>query len=269
MKVDLHNHTNYSDGVLSPSLLIDRAIKNHVDIFALTDHDSVFGCDEICHLAEGKNVKIIKGMELSTEYKGESVHIITLFKNNIIPKGMLEFSILNKENRRKRAIKMMENIRDIYHIKINLDKLLKDNVITRANMMRNIAEENNISYASAAYYTSKDSKAYIPSTKMTVEEGLKLIREENAIAILAHPCLIKKRELVEEILQFGFDGIETRYANIKNDEAYFNMLADKYHLLKSAGSDCHGDNTHADIGSAVLNKEEFMPIAKILNFNLE
>ena len=96
MKVDLHNHTNYSDGVLSPSLLIDRAIKNHVDIFALTDHDSVFGCDEIVKLAENKNIKVIKGMELSTEYKGESVHIITLFKDNIIPNGMLEFSIKNK-----------------------------------------------------------------------------------------------------------------------------------------------------------------------------
>ncbi len=269
MKVDLHNHTTYSDGVLSPSLLIDRAIKNHVDIFAITDHDSVFGCDEIVNLCKDKNVKVIKGMELSTEYKGESIHIITLFKNNIIPNGMLEFSIKNKERRKTRAIKMMENIRDIYHVKINLDKLLKGNIITRANMMRNIAEENNISYAEAAFYTSKDSKAYIPSTKMTVEEGLKLIREENAIAILAHPCLIKKQELVEEILQFGFDGIETRYANKKNDENHFNLLAEKYHLLKSAGSDCHGDDTHADIGSAVLNKEEFMPIAKILNFNLE
>ena len=269
MKVDLHNHTTYSDGVLSPSLLIDRAIKNKVDIFALTDHDSVFGCDEIVELAKGKNVKIIKGMELSTEYKGESVHIITLFKDNIIPKGMLEFSIKNKESRRKRAIKMMENIRDIYNIKIDLDKLLEGNIITRANMMRNIAEANNISYAEAAFYTSKDSKAYIPSTKMTVEEGLKLIREENAIAIFAHPCLIKNQDLVEEIIKFGFDGIETRYANKKNDENHFNLLADKYHLLKSAGSDCHGDESHADIGSAVLNKEEFMPIAKLLNFNLE
>jgi predicted metal-dependent phosphoesterase TrpH len=268
MKVDLHNHTTYSDGVLSPSLLIDRAIKNHVDIFAITDHDSVFGCDEIVNLCKDKNVKVIKGMELSTEYKGESIHIITLFKNNIIPNGMLEFSIKNKERRKARAIKMMENIRDIYHVKINLDKLLKGNIITRANMMRNIAEENNISYAEAAFYTSKDSKAYIPSTKMSVSEGLDLAHQAGSIAIFAHPCLVKNRSIVEDLIKLGFDGIEVRYPSNKNDESYFLNLAKKYNLFISAGSDCHGDDTHADIGTSTLNEEEFRPLAKALNFKI-
>ncbi|MBQ9124987.1 MAG: PHP domain-containing protein [Acholeplasmatales bacterium] len=152
MKIDLHNHTKHSDGVLTSSELIDRARLNKVDIFALTDHDSVFGCDEIEELAKNTNVRIIKGMELSTTYDGESVHIICLFKNNVIPNEILEFSNGLLERRKERAIKMMNLIHDIYGLKIDIDLLIKDSqIITRANMMRNIAICNNISLKEASF----------------------------------------------------------------------------------------------------------------------
>lgn len=267
MKIDLHNHTNYSDGVCTPFELIELAEKNNVDIFALTDHDSVFGCEEILKLSKKSKVKVILGMELSTDYKGESIHIVCLFKNNIIPKKMLEFSKDNLEKRQIRAIKMMNNIHDIYNLKVDIDNLIsKSKVITRANMLRNVAKNNNLSLEEAKFYISNKSKAYIPSTKMTVEEGIKLARNAGCIVILAHPCLIKE-EYVEEILQYGFDGIEARYPNIKNDEEKYIKLAKKYNLFISAGSDCHGDSTHATIGTATLNEEEFQVISKLINFN--
>ena len=123
MKVDLHNHTIHSDGKLTSEQLIKRAISNNVDIFAITDHDSVYGCDEIEKLASGTGVKVIKGMELSTYYKGESVHIVCLFKNNIVPDEMLKFSNELKERRINRAILMMNKIHDIYGVNINIEKL--------------------------------------------------------------------------------------------------------------------------------------------------
>lgn len=269
MKIDLHNHTLHSDGVLTSEELLKRAINNKVDVFALTDHDSVFGCDEIEQLSKGTKVRIIKGLELSTYYKGESVHIICLFKNNKIPKEMLDFSNELLEKRRKRAIDMMNNIHNIYGLKVDIKRLLDESqIITRANMLRNVAEENNMSYKDAQFYISNESKAYIPSTKLSVEDGLKLAREANCFCIFAHPCLIKKQELVEEILKFGFDGIEVRYPSKKNSEKHFKKLAKKYNLLISAGSDCHGDSTHSDIGTCALNENEFKPIADILGFNL-
>ena len=268
MKVDLHNHTIHSDGKLTSEQLIKRAISNNVDIFAITDHDSVYGCDEIEKLASGTGVKVIKGMELSTYYKGESVHIVCLFKNNIVPDEMLKFSNELKERRINRAILMMNKIHDIYGVNINIEKLLeKGEIITRANMLRNIAEENDITLEEARFYVSDKSKAYIPSTKMSVSDGLDFAKKSGAIVILAHPCLLKE-EYVEEILKPGFDGIEARYANPKNDENKFIALAKKYNLFISAGSDCHGDSTHADIGTATLSESEFEPIAKLLNFSL-
>lgn len=269
MKIDLHNHTTHSDGVYTPQELLNRAVRNQVDIFALTDHDSVFGCEEICSLAEKTGIYVIKGMELSTVFKGESVHIVCLFKHNVIPEAMLEFSYRNLENRKKRAVEMMHKIQDIYHLKMNIAELLQENeVITRANMLRNIAKHNAISLKEASFYVSKDSKAYIPSTKLTVYEGLELAKKAGCFTILAHPCLIESA-YVEEILTYGFDGIEARYAHVKNDEERFVRLAKKYGLYISAGSDCHGDSTHADIGTAVLTKEEFLPIARALYLDTE
>ena len=267
MKIDLHNHTNYSDGLYTPKELVDIAIKNGVDCFALTDHDSVFGCEEIQKYANDKNILVINGMELSTEYKNKSVHIICLFKNNIVPKKFIDFSIQKKESRKLRAIKMMEKIRDIYGVKIDLESLIAESeVITRANMLYNIMKCNNISHEEVVKYISNDSKAYIPSTKLSTEEGLNYVKDTDCITILAHPCLLP-REYVEEIVKMGVDGIEIRYpANVADDEEYFTYLAKKYNLLKSAGSDFHGDigKEHGIIGTATLNEKEFEPILERL-----
>ncbi len=269
MRIDLHNHTKHSDGVLTPKELIERAVLNHVDVFALTDHDSVFGCDEIENIALDYPVRIIKGLELSTDHKGDSVHIVCLFKNNIVPKKMIEFSENIVKKREERAIKMMNNIHDIYGLKIDIDDLFKNaQIITRANMLRSIAKCNNFSLEEASFYVSNDSKAYIPSTKMSVREGIKLARENNCFVILAHPCLIRHQENLREILDYGFDGIETRYPSPKNNEEFFKKIALEYNLIPSAGSDCHGDKTHSDIGTATLNEVEFKPIADKIGFKI-
>lgn len=269
MKIDLHNHTIHSDGVLTEEELVKRAVKNNVSIFALTDHDSVFGCENIEEIAKNYNVRVIKGLELSTIYKGESIHIVCLFKDNIVPKAMIDFSNEIKEKRLNRAILMLNNIHEIYGLKIDENELLADSeVLTRANILRHIAKLNNLTFDEANIYVIPSSKAYVPSTKMSVEEGLKLIHDANAIAILAHPCLIKNPDYVEEIIQLGFDGIEVRYPKYEHLEPVFRKLAKKYNLLCSAGSDCHGDKTHEDIGTCTLDLDEFLPIADKLNFKI-
>lgn len=260
MKIDLHNHTTYSDGVLSCEELVLRAKRNGVSVFALTDHDSVFGCEEAFQFGLKYGVYVIKGLELSTYYKGESVHIVCLFHKNIIPEEWVKFSEEIIQKRRDRAIQMMQNIENIYHLKVDIPALINENVIiTRANMLRNVAENNAMSLEEASFYVSKESKAYIPSTKWSVKEGLELARKTNCFTILAHPCLLKE-EYVEEILTYGFDGMEVYYPSEKNREEYFKDLAVKYHLFYSGGSDCHGDSTHGDIGTKTLNWEEFQPI---------
>lgn len=267
MKIDLHNHTTYSDGVFSPKELVDIAKKQKVDCFALTDHDSVFGCAEIQPYAEKSQIKVLNGMELSTNYKGHSVHIVCLFPHNKVPEELIQFSLNKKEERKIRAIQMMKKIKEIYHLKMDLDELIRENeVITRANMGYHLAQYNGLTQKEAEPYIDQKSKAYIPSTKLSVEEGLKMVKNLGCLTILAHPCLLP-REIVEEILPFGFDGIEVRYPkNQPGDEEYFQFLANQNHLLISAGSDFHGDQgtKHAMIGTSTLTEIEFRPILERL-----
>ena len=270
MKIDLHNHTFYSDGKYSPEELVLRAKRNNVDVFALTDHDSVFGCDEIEKIAKEHGIKVIKGMELSTYHKGESIHIVSLFKNNIVPSDLMEFSKIHLERRKERAIKMMEKIKEIYGLKMDIDELVKSSkVITRANMLFHLMKYNNLTREEASPYISSKSKAYIPSTKMSVEDGLKLLRKADTVVILAHPCLYPE-EYLDEILSLGFDGMEVKYPSPKNDETKMRKYQEKYHILASAGSDCHGEGEgvtgdHGDIGTSTIDENEFLPIKKLLN----
>ena len=163
---------------------------------------------------------------------------------------------------------MMEQIQQIYHLKMNIEELLQESkTVTRANMMRHLAKYNAITPKEASFYVSKTSKAYLPSTEITTEEGIRLAKAANCIVILAHPCLLP-RPIVEQIVQMGIDGLEVRYPdNREGDEAYFRHLAATHHLLCSAGSDCHGDSSHADIGSATLDETEFKPLSERIGFS--
>lgn len=267
MMIDLHNHSNYSDGTLTPAELVDMAILNGVDAFALTDHDSVYGCDEIQAIARDKGVRVINGMELSCDFEGESVHIVCLFKDNTVPNRLREFSDISRKGRNERAIKMLEKISQEYGVRVNTEQL-KDSkqVITRAHMCQNLLENNDISESLAREYSSKESRGYIPFSKMSVENGLRLGHECGCFCILAHPCLIKNQARVERLLAYGFDGIEVRYPDTRNDESKYRALAEKYGVLPSAGSDYHGDTSHAKIGTCTLDYGEFLPIAKKIGF---
>lgn len=263
MKIDLHTHSYYSDGLYSPKELIELAKKQQVGCFALTDHDSVFGCDEIQKLAKGSSITVLNGMELSTEYKNKSVHIVCLFPHNEVPKQLVDFSYQKKEERKNRAIQMMNNIHEIYGLKIDIPLLLKESkVITRANMAYQLAKLNDMTLKEVEPFVDKDSKAYIPSTKLDLKEGLKFVKACGCLTILAHPCLLPS-QIVEEIASFDIDGIEVYYPKNKvGDEAFFLELAKKHQLLISAGSDFHGDagTKHAMLGTKTINEQQAKPI---------
>ncbi len=271
MKFDLHNHSTYSDGKLSVKELIERAKNKGLTGLALTDHDCVFGLEEAYEEAQKNGLYLLKGVEISTFYKGETVHIVTFFKNNIVPKEMYEYSHQLVETRINRAKKMLKNIEDIYNVRIDYDYLFKNGtVITRGNMFQAIMHSNEgIDRDEASFMVSNESKAYIPASKLNTVDGLQMIHKCGGIAILAHPTLVKK-EYLEEILSLGFDGIESRYPlNKDGEEEYFRNLAIKYNLVNSAGSDYHGDFKHADIGTSTLNLDELKKVLALLEVSYE
>lgn len=265
MKADLHNHSIYSDGLYNIDELLKIAQDHHIDVMALTDHDSVYGCDTFLKKASIYHIKPILGLELSTVCNNESVHILGFFKNNIIPSSMYEFSDMIKQRRYKRAIDMLNKIKDIYGVNIDFSMLEGRDIITRGNMFQIILASNpNISKQEASFMISHDSKAYIEVAYFNTLDGIKFLHENNCIAIYAHPTLNKK-QTIKVVCNCGIDGIEFRYPSNKDgEEEYFKKLAFKYNLFLSAGSDFHGDVKHAMIGTSTIDEDLYKIIERRL-----
>ena len=264
-KVDFHVHSTCSDGLLTPENVVKRAYEKSVKYLALTDHDTVSGLDIAKAKAKSLGINFIPGIELSTNYNKESIHILGFFKDESYKdKKLINYLDELKERRNIRAIKMIEKLKEEFNIIIDKDRIFKKangGVIARPHIAYEIIESG-YNYTKDEIFNKfigKDCPAYVPTTKISPEEGINILRKHNALVFLAHPILIKKSPLTD-FLSFGFDGIEGDYfQNSKDDEKRFINFALENNLLISAGSDCHGDfngdTRHGDIGCMDLEEK--------------
>ncbi len=246
IKVDLHSHSTFSDGILSPTKMVELAKENGAKYYALTDHDTISGLEEAELASKIHNLNFIPGIELSTNYNNESIHILGFFKDNSYKSSeFISFLDEIKNKRLIRAKKMVEKLREHFKIELNYDNLLKrgKDVVARPHIAEEIIKsgypftKNQI----FDYFIGNDCKAYVPTTKISPMEGIKMLHKFNALAFLAHPVLIKKTPL-DEFLSMGLDGIEAIYfQNSKEQEASLLEFVNNNNLLTSCGSDCHGD----------------------------
>ena len=273
-KVDFHVHTNFSDGLLSPKAVVKRASNNGVSILAITDHDTIDGISEAIEESKLHNIKIIPGIELSTNYNGESIHVLGYFKDDSYKeKEFVEFLDKIKNRRIHRAEEMIQKLKDVFNIKIKFEDVIKygENVVARPHIAKAIIDAGYPYTQDYIFdnFIGKGKPAYIETTKITVKEGVDLLHKYNAIVFLAHPILINNSN-ISDFLQFNFDGIEGVYfLNSKTQEKELLDFANKNNLLVSAGSDCHGDfindTRHGDIGDINLDENYINLILEKLN----
>ena len=254
--VDLHVHSNKSDGSMSPAELVTYALEKGLSAFALTDHDTTDGLDEALetarsYSAQGQTVEVIPGIEFSTEYEGRDVHILGLYidyKNPSFQKQLQKFV----DSRIERNRKMCDKLREEGGIDITYEKLLAENpdaVITRAHYARYLLSHGYIKSLSEAFdrYIGDHCKYFIPREKVTPVQAVQLILEAGGIPILAHPILYhmsepKLKELTRELKEAGLVGIEAIYSTYNSrEERQMRELAKELSLCISGGSDFHGD----------------------------
>ena len=262
IKFDLHMHSTFSDGNLTPRELVNLVKKENLDYFALTDHDSISGIEEAIYYSNKLGIKCIPGIELSTEHNGESIHILGFFKDENYKNPKL-IKILDdlKENRLNRAKKIIENLDLFFNIKLDLNKLLKNSkeIITRPHIAKEIIASGYPYDFNEIFdkFIGFDSKAYVPLTRISTKEGIKILKDFGALVFLAHPVLLKKSK-VEDLLVYDFDGIEALYSqNTNEDTNKFITLAKENKLYITCGSDYHGienDKRHGTIGSVDCSK---------------
>ncbi len=207
MKIDLHMHSIYSDGTYCVEDLVKRAHEKGLTHIALTDHDSVNGIEEAIKFCKQYNITLIKGIELSTRNQNESVHILGYFLNEIGDE-ILKYSEEQFILRKQRAKKMCELLKSEYNLNIDYNDIKDEKgMITRGNLARLLMSKNNITEDECRFYLSNKSKAYVDAAKLSTKQGIELLKNSNAITILAHPTLLRKNDPID-IINLGVDGLE-------------------------------------------------------------
>jgi 3',5'-nucleoside bisphosphate phosphatase len=258
MKADLHMHTHHSDGELSTRELIKKAIEAKLDYISITDHDTLKGVYEAA-LYESSTIKMIPGIELSTTYQGESVHVLGYFK--ALPKtdGPLQIFMDNQKLiRDERAARMVELIKTYFDLDIDVSDIFDQtsSIITRGHIAK-VIQKKYPQYTNDELFKtvlSNESKAYIASTKISTEDGIKLLKASGALVVIAHPGIYKKLSF-EKLFELGADGIEALYKSHGDDfRKSLIQEAKKHKMIYTGGSDFHGEVTknHADLGGVVL-----------------
>lgn len=247
--IDLHTHSNCSDGTLSPAELVQYALKKKLAAIALTDHDTIGGLAELFSAADGTSLEVIPGIEFSTEFHGKDVHIVGLDFDYQLPEFCRQLTRF-QNSRDIRNEKMIRLLRE-EGIDITWEAMeteYPDSVWTRAHFGKFLLEHGYVKEISEAFsrYLGDDGCCFIPREKVTPAQAVRLIRLAGGIPILAHPVLYhmdedSMDELISSLKEEGLIGIEALYSTYSpKDEAHVRMLAKKHGLCLSGGSDFHG-----------------------------
>ena len=256
--VDLHTHSNISDGTLSPAELVAAAIQQGIHTLALTDHDTMDGVALARQAAQGQDLKIISGVEISSQWsrpatkKSYSVHVVALNMQNPAPlQALLE---QQKQIRAERAIQICDLLTPLIGQDIYNDVLLKvegvADRITRTHIAKTLQEKGIVTRVQQAFdkYIKEGKKAYVKFDGLSLEDTIRVIHDSQGFAVLAHPTrydlsATNIRYLIEIFAKYGGDAVELP-PNI--DPASTRQMVDRLiaeHGLKvSVGSDFHGEN---------------------------
>lgn len=260
MKVDLHIHSNCSDGDLTPIEIIDKCTAMNLDLIALTDHDNINGVSQAKSYAKHtpNAPKVVAGIELSA-FDGElETHILAYgidYKSAELQEKMQKIQNMREE----RNLKMIQKLKTLG---INIDyDLLKathsGEVIGRAHIAKEMVKQGVCASVPDAFarYLSPTGQAYVVSRRLTVPEAVAFAGRFGGISVLAHPSKLKKNtsqteNLVKQLVQLGLTGIEACYFSHTNIERDFYLyLAERYNLHVFGGSDFHNESYGVQLGT--------------------
>ena len=250
MKIcDLHCHSTYSDGSLSPSELISLAEKQGLSALALTDHNTALGLPLFMKAAENSSVEAVPGCEFSTEYNGTELHIVGLCFPENEWSEIEDYVELAHVAKKASNILLIKNLNEAGY-DISYEEVASSTdaeEFNRAHVARVLAKKGYVSDVDEAFKNvlNKKNGIYVPPKRIPSIGTIKFIKTCGGIAILAHPFLNMNYEQLEEFLpkakEAGLDAIETHYSKFSEEETEMaKELAKRFGLKESGESDFHG-----------------------------
>ncbi len=251
---DLHLHSIYSDGVYTPNWLVSKAVHAGLDCIALTDHDTVEGCEETATLCEKAGLGFIPGVELTAYALDEEIHILGFgldIRNAVFLEKMSAF-----QEKRLERMKKMVSLLNREGIPISLEEVLeiaKCKVPGRMHLCRALllGEYCRDRDEVFARYLGDGCAAYVPKMNFSVREAIRLIHTAGGAALMAHVGRqVKVPAIVEYGVEVGIDGFECFYPrHSKSLCERLVAVCEEYHLLVSGGTDYHGVKDRVNIGA--------------------
>lgn len=246
MASDMHVHTTFSDGRLTPEEIVAAAKAAGLTYLAITDHDTV---DGIRHLYEAglyplKTLRLIPGIEFSCEEDGHDVHILG-YDFDIYHQGLIDKVTELSESRWARFAQMTEKLQELGCDITEADVLSiagTSRSIGRAHVARALVKKGIVATMHEAFTSFLDHgrPGYIPHFRLLPEEAVALIRQAGGVPVLAHPKLVGDDALVERLLSLDFGGVEVYYPqHDAADTARYKALAERHGLRLTGGSDFH------------------------------
>ena len=260
--VDMHVHSNFSDGELTPSELIKKAIENEVGTIAITDHDTLLGNKNIEYSIdkeERKLIKIISGIELTAKTQKGRMHILGYdfdINDSVLNSKMQEL----RNNSLYSVLGILTQLKKDYNIAFDYEDI--KNIINRegnigrphiAKLLIKYGFVKNVDEAFSKYLVNAQKKTQYSKKGISYEECISLINHAGGLAVLAHPNQLKMdddelEEVLKNLISCGLLGIEVYHSNHSREEVEkYLYLAKKYNLLISGGSDYHGKGVKPDI----------------------
>lgn len=255
---DLHIHTFYSDSTSSPQEVVLQAKESQIDCIAITDHDTIDGILPTIDCARQYDIEIISGIELSAQIQGKDVHILGYFfdiNNEKLLKHIKHFQQVRLER-----MKEMINKLQSFDIPITYEDVLEQTSaksLGRPHLAQILVSKKVVPSLGKAFdkYLAEGAKAYVPKFQQSPHDAIDLIHQAGGLAVLAHPMITKIDQHINELAEIGLDGIEVFYPNCSTAvQSSYEKIADKYGLLKTGGSDAHGDaKKHTYIGKQTID----------------
>lgn len=255
MFADLHLHTRFSDGTYSPEELTAQAQRHGLKAVALTDHDSVEGCPQTQSLCEAVGIEFLTGTELTAEQDGNEIHILGYLFDATNAKLLSELAKFQSV-RQNRIHEMVARLNRV-GVPLKAEAvfaLANCRSPGRPHVARALAQAGLCANLDEAFerFLKKNRPAYVPKFKMSAADAIALIHQAGGVAVMAHPGLNRTDEVIPGMVEAGMDGIEcfhTKHSTATVE--HYLELADKFKLLVTGGSDCHGMSKGAPVMGTV------------------
>ena len=247
--VDLHVHTTFSDGSLTPAEVVWLAVDVGLAAIAITDHDGVDGNAEAFAEGAQQGLEVIPGVEMSCDFTPTNVHVVGLFidpTNAALTEALVDV----REYRKRRNPKILAKLADLgMHIELEeIAAKAGGRTIGRPHVAEMMVEKGYVASFQEAFdkYLAHNKPAYVGRRRISAEEGIALIHGAGGLAFLAHPGVYALpprilENMVYKLARAGLDGVEVKYSDhLPTDSGFFGRLVDEYDLLASGGTDFHG-----------------------------